>query len=85
MLIGGAGDDTLDGGAGADAMTGGAGDDTFVVDAIGDTVNENAGGGTDTVQSSVSYALGANVEQLTLTGSVRHQRERQRARQHHRR
>ena len=61
---------TLDGGGGADTMTGGGGDDTFVVDAIGDTANENAGGGTDTVQSSVSYALGVNVEQLTLTGSA---------------
>ena len=48
----------------------------------GDIVTEAAGDGTDTVQSSVSYTLGANVENLTLTGTAAHQRHRQRARQH---
>jgi Ca2+-binding RTX toxin-like protein len=69
MLIGGAGNDTLDGGAGADTMAGGTGDDTYVVDNTGDVVTENAGEGVDTVRSSITYALGANVENLTLTGS----------------
>ncbi len=69
-LDGGAGNDSLDGGAGADNMIGGAGNDTYVVDNVGDKVVEAANGGTDLVQSSVSFTLGANVEQLTLTGSA---------------
>lgn len=69
-LQGGEGNDTLDGGAGADRMVGGAGDDVFIVDAAGDSVVELAGGGLDRVQSSVSLALFAGVEDLVLTGSL---------------
>jgi Ca2+-binding RTX toxin-like protein len=69
-LIGGAGNDRLDGGTGGDAMTGGAGGDTYVVDDAGDTVTELANGGKDTVEASVSWILGDNVENLTLTGSA---------------
>jgi Ca2+-binding RTX toxin-like protein len=68
-LVGNDGDDTISGLAGADRMTGGWGDDTYVVDNTGDVVVENAGEGTDAVQSSISYTLGTNVENLTLTGS----------------
>jgi trimeric autotransporter adhesin len=39
-----------------------------VVDSAGDTVVEGAGSGTDLVQSGVDWALGNNVENLTLTG-----------------
>jgi serralysin len=63
------GNDTLNGGAGSDKMAGGTGNDIYVVDATGDTVTENANEGTDLVQSSVTFTLGANVENLTLTGS----------------
>ena len=63
------GNDTLDGGAGADTLIGGAGNDTYIVDSAGDEVTEAADEGADTVLSSVSYTLGANVENLTLTGA----------------
>ncbi len=68
-LYGGAGYDTLDGGIGADSMIGGIGDDTYYVDNTGDVVSENAGEGSDTVISSITYTLGSNIENLTLTGS----------------
>ncbi|WP_311274803.1 calcium-binding protein [Methylobacterium sp. WCS2018Hpa-22] len=68
-LSGGRGDDLLDGGTGADKMTGGLGNDTFVVDSVLDQVIEAAKQGTDLVKSSISFTLGANVENLTLTGA----------------
>ena len=70
VLNGNAGDDTLNGGSGADTMLGGVGNDTYVVDNAGDVVTENAGAGTDLVQSTLNaHTLGANVENLTFTGT----------------
>ena len=60
----------LSGLAGADKMEGGLGDDTYVVDNAGDTVIEERGEGIDLVQSAISYTIGANVENLMLTGSA---------------
>jgi len=67
-LIGGNGNDTLNGGAGIDNMSGGLGNDTYVVDNFFDITTEGVLAGTDLVQSSVDRALGANLENLTLTG-----------------
>ncbi|MEP6969541.1 MAG: carbohydrate-binding domain-containing protein, partial [Betaproteobacteria bacterium] len=44
------------------------GDDIYIVDNAGDVVYEVAGGGIDTVFSSVSHTLRAEVESLSLTG-----------------
>jgi len=68
-LYGNAGNDTLDGGTDGDTMIGGSGNDTYVVDNVGDIVTENVNEGTDLVQSSITYTLTDNVENLTLTGS----------------
>ena len=70
VLTGNAGDNILSGGVGADIMSGGLGNDTYVVDVATDVVSELANAGTDTVQSGVTFTLGANVENLTLTATT---------------
>jgi Ca2+-binding RTX toxin-like protein len=54
----------------ANRLIGGTGDDTYVVQSATDQVIEQAGEGNDTVRSSVGYTLGADVENLTLTGAA---------------
>ena len=67
-LIGTAGTDYIYGGAGGDRMAGGGGDDTYSVDNANDTIVEMPGAGIDTVRTTVSFTLGANVENLSLEG-----------------
>jgi Ca2+-binding RTX toxin-like protein len=50
-------------------MIGGLGDDTYYVNSGGDIVQEKLNEGIDTVFSSISYTLGDNLENLTLTGT----------------
>ena len=69
-LDGGSGNDTLNGGAGADTLIGGLGNDNFVVNDAGDVVIEYLNEGTNKINSSVTYTLSANVENLTLTGTL---------------
>jgi Ca2+-binding RTX toxin-like protein len=70
VLYGGAGNDYHDGGEGIDRMEGGAGDDIYITDDSSDVVVEAAGAGKDQVQSSASYTLSDNIENLFLTGSA---------------
>ena len=70
VINGNNGANTIDGGAGADRMSGGAGNDIYFVDNAGDLVIETSSlGGEDSVFSSVTFTLGAFVENLTLTGT----------------
>ena len=75
ILVGDIGNDSLDGGAGVDNMTGGDGNDVYYIDIDTDVVTETnalaSTGGIDTVNSSLAaYTLGANLENLTLTGTA---------------
>ena len=68
-LNGAAGNDTLYGGAGSDVMSGGSGNDTYNTDGL-DAITEALNAGNDTVVSSVSFSLGANLENLQLLGAA---------------
>ncbi|WP_018046055.1 M10 family metallopeptidase [Methylobacterium sp. 88A] len=69
-IVGNTADNRLDGGLSPDKMFGLAGNDTYLVDNGRDMVVERAGQGTDYVRSTVSYALGENVEYLILMGDA---------------
>lgn len=69
-LEGNSANNVLNGKAGNDVMSGLAGDDTYVVDSINDVVVELANEGIDKIQSAVTWSLGANIENLALTGNL---------------
>jgi Ca2+-binding RTX toxin-like protein len=70
-LNGSEGDDTLDGGGGNDVLAGGKGNDTYKVDSASDVISEfsTLAIEVDIVESSVSFTLGGNLENLILKGS----------------
>ncbi len=70
-LNGGAGNDTLDGGPGSDKLAGGSGDDVYFVDTAGDKITELLGEGTDSVYSTATLTLAANVEVLYFLGAAK--------------
>jgi Ca2+-binding RTX toxin-like protein len=68
-LVGNAGTNILEGRGGQDTLEGLGGNDTYVVDG-NDTIIETESGGDDIVQSTVSYTLGAHLEDLQLLGNA---------------
>lgn len=68
-LIGGDGNDTLRGDAGSDTLSGGSGDDLYYFDGT-DPLVESAGGGTDTVYTTVALTLADNFENVLLESDV---------------
>jgi Ca2+-binding RTX toxin-like protein len=71
MILLGGGDDSFDnrGGSIDHDVEGQAGNDTLIADQASAHLVELSGEGTDTVKSTVSYKLSANVEVLTLLGT----------------
>lgn len=55
---------------GADVLQGGTSNDVFVVNHRRDVIIEAVNGGNDTVESTLSYILQANLENLTLKGTA---------------
>ncbi|MCZ8279303.1 MAG: cadherin-like domain-containing protein [Acetobacteraceae bacterium] len=69
-LSGLAGNDTLTGGAGRDTLDGGGGNDVFVISDTLDLIIETAGGGADTIITSVSMTMPDHVETLQIAAGI---------------
>jgi len=65
-LFGLDGNDALEGLGGGDFLYGGAGNDIYRISDATDTITEDVDAGIDTVESKISFTLGANLENLTL-------------------
>ena len=66
VLYGLEGNDALSGRGGGDSLYGGAGNDIYFTQSLADQFFETADGGIDKVETSVSYILADNFENLTL-------------------
>src|SRR5262245_11723844 len=69
IIRGWGGSDKLYADKGGDALYGGIGDDSYYLSDAGATATEYAGEGRDTVYTPFDHTLGANFEDLMLTGS----------------
>jgi Ca2+-binding RTX toxin-like protein/GH24 family phage-related lysozyme (muramidase) len=70
IIQGGAGNDTLDALGANTTLIGGTGNELFKVNDASEVVSVDAGGGSDSIVSSVSYTLPTNVDTLTLSGNA---------------
>jgi Ca2+-binding RTX toxin-like protein len=70
LLDGRGGADTLAGGAGNDTLSGGAGNDVFVIGDTLDLIIETAGGGADTIITSVTMTMPVQVETLQIAANI---------------
>jgi Ca2+-binding RTX toxin-like protein len=70
FVLGTNGINVLNGGGGADTLVGYGGNDTYYVDTAGDLIVEVAGGGSDAVYASTSYALFAGIWVEWLSAST---------------
>lgn len=69
-VVGSSFNDTLTSSTSGHTLEGGAGDDLYIVSG-GALVSESAGGGVDTVQTSLTtYTLASNLERLVYSGSA---------------
>ena len=69
-LVGGNGADTLNGADGADTLSGGSGNDLFIISDTFDRIIETAGGGEDTIITSVSMTMPDQVEAMRIAADV---------------
>ncbi|MNY84494.1 Bifunctional hemolysin/adenylate cyclase precursor [compost metagenome] len=60
----------IDGSVGDNTMAGQVGSDTYIVGSVNDVIIEKAFQGIDSVESTVSHTLSANVENMLLTGAA---------------
>ncbi len=68
-LYAGSGNDSLYGGTGINTLVGGTGNDSFYVFSTTTTIVAPSNGGFDSVYSTVSFTLPANVQSLSLFGA----------------